>query len=178
LAEKAPTFRCFTNEETGQLIIAGMGELHLEIIRDRLLREFKVDANAGAPQIAYRETITKKAEGEGKFIRQSGGRGQYGHAIVVIEASGAGKGTVVENKVVGGNIPKEYIPAVVDGVEEAVSGGVLAGYPMGVLKVSIIDGSFQEVDSSELAFKMAGIFALKEAAKKAAPILLEPVMKV
>jgi elongation factor G len=178
LAEEDPTFRCFTNEETGQLIIAGMGELHLEIIRDRLLREFKVDANAGAPQIAYRETITKRAEGEGKFIRQSGGRGQYGHAIITVEPSGAGKGTVIENKVVGGNIPKEYIPAVIDGVEEALSGGVLAGYPVVDVKIAVIDGSFHEVDSSELAFKMAGIFALKEAAKKAAPILLEPVMKV
>jgi elongation factor G len=178
LAEEDPTFRCFTNEDTGQLIIAGMGELHLEIIRDRLLREFKVDANAGAPQIAYRETITKRAEGEGKFIRQSGGRGQYGHAIVTVEPSGAGKGTVIENKVVGGNIPKEYIPAVIDGVEEAMGGGVLAGYPVVDVKVQIIDGSFHEVDSSELAFKMAGIFAFKEAAKKAGPILLEPVMKV
>ena len=178
LAEEDPTFRCFTNEDTGQLIIAGMGELHLEIIRDRLLREFKVDANAGAPQIAYRETITKRAEGEGKFIRQSGGRGQYGHAIVIVEPSGAGKGTEIENKVVGGNIPKEYIPAVIDGVEEALGGGVLAGYPVVDVKVSIIDGSFHEVDSSELAFKMAGIFALKEATKKAGPILLEPIMKV
>ena len=178
LAEEDPTFRCFTNEETGQLIIAGMGELHLEIIRDRLLREFKVDANAGAPQIAYRETITKHAEGEGKFIRQSGGRGQYGHAIVTVEPTGAGKGTVIENKVVGGNIPKEYIPAVIDGVEEALGGGVLAGYPMVDVKISVMDGSFHEVDSSELAFKMAGIFAFKEAAKKAGPILLEPVMKV
>jgi elongation factor G len=178
LAEEDPTFRCFTNEETGQLIIAGMGELHLEIIRDRLLREFKVDANAGAPQIAYRETITKRAEGEGKFIRQSGGRGQYGHAIVIVEPNGPGKGTVVENKVVGGNIPREYIPAVIDGVEEALAGGVLAGYPMVDMKISVTDGSFHEVDSSELAFKMAGIFALKEAAKKAGLILLEPVMKV
>jgi elongation factor G len=178
LAEEDPTFRCFTNEETGQLIIAGMGELHLEIIRDRLLREFKVDANAGAPQIAYRETITKKAEGEGKFIRQSGGRGQYGHAIVNVEPNEPGKGNEIENKVVGGNIPKEYIPAVVDGVEEALAGGVLAGYPMVDMKVSIMDGSFHEVDSSELAFKMAGIFALKEASKKATPILLEPIMKV
>jgi elongation factor G len=178
LAEEDPTFRCFTNEETGQLIIAGMGELHLEIIRDRLLREFKVDANAGAPQIAYRETITKRAEGEGKFIRQSGGRGQYGHAIITVEPNEPGKGIEIENKVVGGNIPKEYIPAVIDGVEEALGGGVLAGYPMVDVKVNITDGSFHEVDSSELAFKMAGIFALKEASKKASPILLEPMMKV
>src|SRR6185503_5971501 len=178
LAEEDPTFRCFTNEETGQLIIAGMGELHLEIIRDRLFREFKVEANAGAPQIAYRETITKPAEGEGKFIRQSGGRGQYGHALVTIEPVERGKGVEIENKIVGGVIPKEYIPAVIDGIEEAVAGGVLAGYPMVDFKVQIVDGSFHEVDSSELAFKMAGIFALKDAAKKANPILLEPIMKV
>lgn len=178
LAEEDPTFRCFTNEETGQLIIAGMGELHLEIIRDRLLREFKVDATAGAPQIAYRETITGKAEGEGKFIRQSGGRGQYGHAVLTIEANERGKGVEINNKIVGGTIPKEYIPAVIDGVEEAVKSGVYAGYQVIDIKVNIIDGSFHEVDSNELAFKMAGIFALKEAFRKASPILLEPVMKV
>src|SRR5262249_19829573 len=178
LAEEDPTFRCFTNEETGQLIIAGMGELHLEIIRDRLFREFKVAANAGAPQIAYRETVTPAAEGEGKFIRQSGGRGQYGHACVTLEPNERGKGVEVENKIVGGAIPKEYIPAVEDGILEAVAGGVLAGYPMVDLKVAIVDGTFHEVDSSELAFKMAGIFALKDAAKKASAILLEPIMKV
>ena len=178
LAEEDPTFRCFTNEETGQLIIAGMGELHLEIIRDRLFREFKVSANAGAPQIAYRETVTKSAEGEGKFIRQSGGRGQYGHACVTLAPNERGKGVEIENKIVGGTIPKEYIPAVIDGVEEAIKGGVLAGYPMVDVKVEVVDGSFHEVDSSELAFKMAGIFALKDAVKKANPILLEPIMKV
>lgn len=178
LAEEDPTFRCFTNEETGQLIIAGMGELHLEIIRDRLFREFKVSANAGAPQIAYRETITKAAEGEGKFIRQSGGRGQYGHAMITIAPNERGKGVEIENKIVGGAIPKEYIPAVIDGVEEAIAGGVLANYPMVDIKVAVVDGTFHEVDSSELAFKMAGIFALKDAAKKANCILLEPVMKV
>ena len=178
LAEEDPTFRCFTNEETGQLIIAGMGELHLEIIRDRLFREFKVAANAGAPQIAYRETITKSAEGEGKFIRQSGGRGQYGHAMVTLAPNERGKGVEIENKIVGGAIPKEYIPAVIDGVEEAIKGGVLAGYPVVDVKVEVVDGTFHEVDSSELAFKMAGIFALKDAAKKANPILLEPIMKV
>ena len=178
LAEEDPTFRCFTNEETGQLIIAGMGELHLEIIRDRLFREFKVGANAGAPQIAYRETITKAAEGEGKFIRQSGGRGQYGHAMITLEPNERGKGVEIENKIVGGAIPKEYIPAVIDGIEEAVKGGVLAGYPVVDIKVAVVDGTFHEVDSSELAFKMAGIFALKEAAKKAGGILLEPIMKV
>jgi elongation factor G len=178
LAEEDPTFRCFTNEETGQLIIAGMGELHLDIIRDRLFREFKVAANAGAPQIAYRETITKAAEGEGKFIRQSGGRGQYGHAMITIEPNERGKGVEVENKIVGGAIPKEYIPAVINGVNEAIAGGVLAGYPMVDLKVAVVDGTFHEVDSSELAFKMAGIFALKDAVKKANAILLEPIMKV
>jgi len=178
LAEEDPTFRCFTNEETGQLIIAGMGELHLEIIRDRLFREFKVGANAGAPQIAYRETVTKAAEGEGKFIRQSGGRGQYGHACVTLEPNGRGKGVEIENKIVGGAIPKEYISPVIDGIEEAIKGGVLAGYPVVDVKVAIVDGTFHEVDSSELAFKMAGIFALKDAAKKAHAILLEPIMKV
>jgi elongation factor G len=178
LAEEDPTFRCFTNEETGQLIIAGMGELHLEIIRDRLFREFKVAANAGAPQIAYRETVTKSAEGEGKFIRQSGGRGQYGHAMITLAPNERGKGVEIENKIVGGAIPKEYIPAVIDGVEEAIKGGVLAGYPVVDVKVEVVDGTFHEVDSSELAFKMAGIFALKDAAKKANPILLEPIMKV
>ncbi len=177
LAEEDPTFRCFTNEETSQLIIAGMGELHLEIIIDRLKREFKVDANTGAPQIAYRETITKPAEGEGKFIRQSGGRGQYGHALVNV-APNAGKGVEVLNKIVGGAIPKEYIPAVISGVEEAIRGGVYAGYQVIDIKVEIVDGSFHEVDSNELAFKMAGIFALKDAFKKASPILLEPIMKV
>ncbi|HZL42243.1 MAG TPA: elongation factor G [Verrucomicrobiae bacterium] len=178
LAEEDPTFRCFTNEETGQLIIAGMGELHLEIIRDRLFREFKVEANAGAPQIAYRETITKAAEGEGKFIRQSGGRGQYGHAVVKIEPNEKGKGIEIENKIVGGAVPKEYIPAIIDGIEEAIKGGVLAGYQMIDVKAQIVDGTFHEVDSSELAFKMAGIFALKDAVKKAGAILLEPIMKV
>jgi elongation factor G len=178
LAEEDPTFRCFTNEDTGQLIIAGMGELHLEIIRDRLFREFKVSANAGAPQIAYRETVTKAAEGEGKFIRQSGGRGQYGHACVTLAPNERGKGVEIENKIVGGAIPKEYIPAVIDGIEEAIKGGVLAGYPVVDVKVAVVDGTFHEVDSSELAFKMAGIFALKEAAKKAGAILLEPIMKV
>ena len=178
LAEEDPTFRCFTNEETSQLIIAGMGELHLEIIIDRLKREFKVDANTGAPQIAYRETVTKAAEGEGKFIRQSGGRGQYGHACITLEPNEKGKGVEVLNKVVGGAIPKEYIPAVIDGIEEAIHSGVYAGYQVIDIKVHVVDGSFHEVDSNELAFKMAGIFALKDAFKKAGPILLEPIMKV
>ena len=178
LAEEDPTFRVYTDQETGQLIIAGMGELHLEIIRDRLFREFKVEASAGAPQIAYRETITQPADGEGKFIRQSGGRGQYGHACIHIEPNARGKGIEIENKIVGGVIPKEYIPAVIEGIEEAAKSGVLAGYQMIDLKVQIVDGSYHEVDSSELAFKMAGIFALKDAAKKAGLILLEPIMKV
>ncbi len=178
LAEEDPTFRCFTNEETGQLIIAGMGELHLEIIVDRLKREFKVEANVGAPQIAYRETITKPADGEGKFIRQSGGRGQYGHACVRIEPNEKGKGVEIVNEIVGGAIPREYIPAVVDGIEEAIRGGVHAGYQLIDLKAFIVDGTFHEVDSNELAFKMAGIFALKDAVKKAGPIILEPIMKV
>ena len=178
LAEEDPTFRCFHNDETGQLIIAGMGELHLEIICDRLKREFKVDANTGEPQIAYRETITKPADGEGKFIRQSGGRGQYGHACVQVQPNEKGKGIEIENKIVGGAIPKEYISAVVDGIEEAIKGGVYAGYQVIDVKVQIVDGTFHEVDSSELAFKMAGIFALKDAFKKAHPILLEPIMKV
>ncbi len=178
LAEEDPTFRCFTNEETSQLIIAGMGELHLEIICDRLKREFKVEANSGAPQIAYRETITKDAEGEGKFIRQSGGRGQYGHAVVKIQPNEKGKGLEIENKVVGGAIPKEYIPAVIDGIEEAIRSGVYAGYQMIDVKAQVVDGSFHEVDSNELAFKMAGIFAFKDAVKNAGPVLLEPIMKV
>jgi len=178
LAEEDPTFRCFTNEETGQLIIAGMGELHLEIICDRLKREFNVSANTGAPQIAYRETITKEAEGEGKFIRQSGGRGQYGHACIKVMPNEKGKGVEVTNEIVGGTIPKEYIPAVINGIEEAIKGGVYAGFQVIDIKVEVTDGSFHEVDSNELAFKMAGIFALKDAFKKAGPILLEPIMKV
>jgi elongation factor G len=178
LAEEDPTFRVFTNEDTGQTIIAGMGELHLEIIRDRMMREFKVDANAGKPQIAYRETITKPSGGEGKLIKQSGGRGQYGHVIVDVRPAERGKGLVVENKVVGGTIPKEYIPACKKGIEEAILNGVVGGYPVIDVEVDIIDGSYHDVDSNELAFKMAAIFAVKDAFKKATPILLEPIMKV
>ncbi|MEI7807050.1 MAG: elongation factor G [Verrucomicrobiota bacterium] len=178
LAEEDPTFRCFTNEETSQLIIAGMGELHLEIIVDRLKREFKVEANTGAPQIAYRETITKNAEGEGKFIRQSGGKGQYGHACIKVYPNEKGKGVEVVDEIVGGAIPKEFIPKVIDGIEEAIKGGVYAGYQVIDIRVEVVDGSFHEVDSNELAFRMAGIFALKDAFKKAGPILLEPLMKV
>jgi elongation factor G len=178
LAEEDPTFRVKTDEDTGQTIIAGMGELHLEIIRDRMLREFKVDANSGKPQIAYRETITKAATGEGKLIKQSGGRGQYGHVIVNVRPGERGKGIVVENKVVGGTIPKEYIPACKKGVEEAVLNGVVGGYPVIDVEVDIIDGSYHDVDSNELAFKMAAIFATKDGFKKAGAILLEPIMKV
>jgi len=178
LAEEDPTFRCYTNEDTSQLIIAGMGELHLDIIIDRLKREFKVDAATGAPQIAYRETITKKADGEGKYIRQSGGRGQYGHACIHVAPNEKGKGIEIENDIVGGAVPKEFIPAIIDGINEACHSGVYAGYQVIDMKVSIYDGSFHEVDSNELAFKMAGIFAVKDAFKKAGPILLEPIMKV
>lgn len=178
LAEEDPTFRVFTDEDTGQTIIAGMGELHLEIIRDRLLREFKVDADSGKPQIAYRETITAQAIGEGKLIKQSGGRGQYGHVIVDIKPNERGKGLTIENKVVGGTIPKEYIPACRKGVEEAVLNGVVGGFPVIDVHVDIIDGSYHDVDSNELAFKMAAIFAVKDGFKKAKPILLEPIMKV
>ena len=178
LAEEDPTFGLSTNEETGQTIIAGMGELHLEIIRDRLFREFKVEATAGKPQIAYRETITSSSEGVGKFVRQSGGRGQYGHAVINIEALDKGKGIELENKIVGGAIPKEFIKPTLDGIKEAAQGGVIAGYPVIDFKVTLIDGSFHDVDSSEMAFKMAGIFAFKDAMQKASPILLEPIMKV
>ena len=178
LAEEDPTFGLSTNEETGQTIIAGMGELHLEIIRDRLFREFKVEANAGKPQIAYRETMLSGSDGNGKFIRQSGGRGQYGHAVIKLEPLEKGKGVELENKIVGGAIPKEYIKPTFDGIKEAALSGVVAGYPVIDFKVTLIDGSFHDVDSSEMAFKMAGIFAFKDAMQKATPILLEPIMKV
>ena len=178
LAEEDPTFRVFTNVDTGQTIIAGMGELHLEIIRDRMFREFKVDANAGKPQIAYRETITAPAMGEGKLIKQSGGRGQYGHVVVNVRPAERGKGLTIENKVVGGAIPKEYIAPCKKGIEEAVLNGVVGGYPVIDVEVDIIDGSYHDVDSNELAFKMAAIFAMKDGFKKAKPIMLEPIMKV
>ncbi|MBW0001006.1 MAG: elongation factor G [Verrucomicrobia bacterium] len=178
LAEEDPTFRVYTNEDTGQTIIAGMGELHLEIIRDRMLREFKVDANAGKPQIAYRETITRNAVGEGKLIKQSGGRGQYGHVVVNVVPQERGKGVSIDNKIVGGVIPREYIPAVRKGIEEAVLNGVLGGYPVIDLHVDIVDGSYHDVDSNELAFKLAAIFAMKDAFRKGTSILLEPIMKV
>ena len=178
LAEEDPTFKCYTDEETGQTLVAGMGELHLEIIRDRLMREFKVQAQSGAPQIAYRETITAGSEGRGLFKKQSGGRGQYGDATITIEPTERGSGVEVENKIVGGVIPREYIPAVEKGILETIQGGVLAGFEMIDMKISIVDGSYHEVDSNELAFKMAGILAMKEAVAKAKAVLLEPMMKV
>jgi len=178
LAEEDPTFRVFTDEDTGQTIVAGMGELHLEIIRDRLLREFKVDANSGKPQIAYKETILVAADGEGKLVKQSGGRGQYGHVVIKLAPNERGKGITIENKTVGGSIPKEYIPAVIKGLNEATLNGVVGGYPVIDILVEIVDGSYHEVDSNEMAFKMAAIFALKDGLKRAKSILLEPIMKV
>ncbi|MFZ5807029.1 MAG: elongation factor G [Verrucomicrobiota bacterium] len=178
LSEEDPTFQVQSNEETGQTIIKGMGELHLEIICDRMKREFNVQTNAGAPQIAYRETTLKASQGEGKLIKQSGGRGQYGHVILSMEPVERGKGITVENKVVGGNIPKDYIPAVKKGVEEALLNGILNGSPVIDVSIKILDGSYHEVDSSELAFKMAAIFAVKDAMQKGNPILLEPIMDV
>jgi len=178
LAEEDPTFRVHTDPETGQTIISGMGELHLEIIVDRLTREFKVEANVGRPQVAYRETIRKKVKAEGRFIRQSGGRGQYGHVWLEIEPVEAGGGYEFVNKIVGGVVPREYIPAVDQGVREAMENGVLAGYPVIDLRATLVDGSFHEVDSSEMAFKIAGSIAFKNAAAKAGPVLLEPLMEV
>jgi elongation factor G len=178
LSEEDPTFMVKTDEETGQTIISGMGELHLEIIIDRIRREFKVGANTGAPQIAYRETITKPAGGEGKLVKQSGGRGQYGHVILRMQPNEKGKGLTIENKTVGGSIPKEYINAVFKGVTEAMTNGIIAGYPVVDVHVEIIDGSYHEVDSNENAFTMAAIFAMKDGFKKAQSILLEPIMAV
>ncbi len=178
LAEEDPTFKAYTDEETGQTIIAGMGELHLEIIVDRLLREFKVEANVGKPQVSYRETITKLADEDCKYARQSGGKGQYGHVKIKIEPNEQGKGFEFVNSVVGGNIPKEYIPAVEDGIKGAMLSGVLAGYNVVDVKVTLYDGSYHEVDSSEMAFKIAGSMAFKNAMRKAAPVLTEPFMKV
>ncbi|CVH75935.1 elongation factor G [Rubneribacter badeniensis] len=179
LAEEDPTFRVSTNQETGQTIIAGMGELHLEIIVDRLLREFKVEANVGKPQVAYRETATKPVmNAEGKFVRQSGGRGQYGHAIINMYPQEPGKGYEFENKIVGGVVPKEYITPIDKGIQEALNSGVLAGYPVVDIKVELIDGSYHEVDSSEAAFKVAGSMAIKDALKKGSSVILEPMMAV
>ena len=178
LAEEDPTFKTYTDEETGQTIIAGMGELHLEIIVDRLLREFKVEANVGKPQVSYKETITKRVDHECKYKRQSGGSGQYGHVKIIVEPNEPGKGYEFVNAVVGGSIPKEYIPAVDQGIQGAMQAGVLAGYPVVDVKVTLYDGSYHEVDSSEMAFKIAGSMAFKEACQKAGPVLLEPIMKV
>ncbi|HHT93973.1 MAG TPA: elongation factor G [Clostridiaceae bacterium] len=178
LAEEDPTFKVHTNVETGQTIISGMGELHLEIIVDRLLREFKVEANVGNPQVAYKEGIRKAVKVEGKFVRQSGGRGQYGHCVIEVEPKERGTGYEFVNKIVGGVIPKEYIPAVDAGIKEALQSGILGGYPVVDIKVALVDGSYHEVDSSEMAFKIAGSMAIKEALKNAEPVLLEPIMKV
>ncbi|GHT52488.1 elongation factor G [Endomicrobiia bacterium] len=177
LAEEDPTFRVRTNEETGQTIIAGMGELHLEILVDRMKREFNVQANVGRPQVAYRETIKKSQKAEAKYIRQTGGRGQYGHVVLTVESQEPGKGYEFVNKIVGGVIPREYIPAIDKGIKEAMTSGTLAGYPVVDVKVTVIDGSFHEVDSSEIAFKIAGSMAFKDACKKANPVILEPIMK-
>lgn len=178
LAEEDPTFKTYTDQETGQTIIAGMGELHLEIIVDRLLREFKVEANVGKPQVAYREAITKQVEVEGKYVRQSGGKGQYGHCKIVMEPLEPGKGYEFVDKTVGGSIPKEYIPAIDNGIKEAKMSGILAGYECVDFRVTVVDGSYHEVDSSEMAFKIAGSMAFKEGMRKAGAILMEPIMKV
>jgi len=179
LSDEDPTFRMRTDEETGQTVISGMGELHLEIIVDRLMREFSVDANVGNPQVAYRETIRKEVKKvEGRFVRQTGGRGQFGHVYIDVEPNEQGKGYEFESKIVGGSIPKEYVPAVDQGIREALEGGVVAGFPMVDVKVRLVDGSYHEVDSSEIAFKIAGSMALKEAVRRASPALLEPIMQV
>lgn len=178
LSEEDPTFRVTSNEETGQTIIAGMGELHLEILHDRMKREFSVEANVGKPQVAYKETITIPSKSQTKFVKQSGGRGQYAHVEIEIEPNEKGKGSEIVSKIVGGVIPKEYIPAVIKGIEEGLSTGVLAGYNLIDVKVSIVYGSYHDVDSSEIAFKICGSMAIKDAARKAKPILLEPIMKV
>ena len=178
LASEDPSFRVRTDEETGQTIISGMGELHLEIIVDRMMREFKVEANVGKPQVAYRETVTRKAKVEGKFVRQSGGRGQYGHVWIEIEPQEPGKGYEFVDAVKGGVIPREFIPAVDKGIREAMDTGVLAGFPMVDFKVTLIEGSYHDVDSSEMAFKIAGSMAFKEGCAKAGAVILEPIMSV
>jgi elongation factor G len=178
LSEEDPTFRVSVDPETNQTVIAGMGELHLEILVDRMLREFKVEANVGAPQVAYRETIRKAIKAEGKFIRQSGGKGQYGHVVIQVEPGDPGSGFEFVSKIVGGSVPKEYIGPAEQGMKEACESGILAGYPVIDLKATLVDGSFHEVDSSEMAFKIAGSMAIKEAVMKASPVLLEPTMKV
>jgi elongation factor G len=177
IAAEDPSFRVFSDPETGQTIISGMGELHLEIIVDRLMREFKVDARVGKPQVSYRETITEEARAEGKFVRQTGGRGQYGHVVLVVKPLAAGEGVVFANKIVGGAVPKEFIPAVEKGVKEAAATGIL-GYPMVDLEVDLVDGSYHDVDSSERSFFIAGSMGFKEAARRARPVLLEPIMDI
>ena len=178
LAEEDPTFRVRTDENTGQTLISGMGELHLEVLVDRMMREFRVIAKVGRPQVAYRETITRLARARGRYVRQTGGRGQYGDVVLEVEPLPKGTGFQFEDKITGGVIPKEYIPAVEQGVRGAIESGVLAGYPMVDFKATLVDGSYHEVDSSDMAFKIAGSMALKEATQKAGPVLLEPVMKV
>ncbi|MEL6822647.1 MAG: elongation factor G, partial [Calditrichota bacterium] len=178
LSDEDPTFRVKTEEETGQTLIAGMGELHLEIIVDRLLREFKVDARVGKPQVAYKETITKPSRVEGKFVRQSGGRGQYGHVWLEVEPNEKGKGFEFEDKIVGGVVPREYINSVKSGIEEALRNGVLAGYPVVDVKAALVDGSYHDVDSSEMAFKIAGSMGIKNAMREGKSVLLEPVMSM
>ena len=178
LSEEDPTFRVATNEETGQTIISGMGELHLEILVDRMKREFKVQANIGKPQVAYRETITKEVEAEGKFVRQSGGRGQYGHCVIKLRPTKDGSDFIFENKIRGGDVPREYVPSIEKGIKEAMQNGILAGYPLTGIHVELIDGSYHEVDSSEMAFRIAGSMAYQNGARKAGPVLLEPVMTV
>jgi len=178
LSEEDPTFRVNVDPETNQTVIAGMGELHLEILVDRMLREFKVEANVGQPQVAYRETIRKAVRAEGKFIRQSGGKGQYGHVVIELEPAEVGTGFEFVSKIVGGTVPKEYIGPAEQGMKEACESGIVAGYPVIDLKATMVDGSFHDVDSSEMAFKIAGSMAIKEAVMKASPVLLEPMMKV
>jgi elongation factor G len=178
LAQEDPSFRVFTDEESGQTVIAGMGELHLEIIVDRMKREFNVEANVGAPQVAYRETIRKSVESEGKFVRQSGGRGQYGHCWLRIEPQEPGKGYEFVNGIVGGVIPREYVPAIDKGIQEAMKNGVIAGYPVVDVKITVFDGSYHDVDSNEMAFKIAGSMGFKEGVVKASPVILEPIMSV
>jgi elongation factor G len=178
LAQEDPSFRVRSDEESGQTIISGMGELHLEILVDRMKREFNVEANVGKPQVAYRETIRKSVKQEGKFVRQSGGRGQYGHIVIEMEPQERGAGFVFENAIVGGVVPKEYVTAAGKGIEEAMKNGVLAGFPVVDIKIKAVDGSFHDVDSNEMAFKVAGSMGFKEGFSKASPVLLEPIMKV
>jgi elongation factor G len=178
LAEEDPTFRVSSDEESGQTRIAGMGELHLEVIVDRMLREFKVQANVGRPQVSYREAIRRAVKGEGRFVRQTGGKGQYGHCIVEFEPLERGGGFVFENKIVGGSIPREFIKPVEEGIRDAFAGGIVAGYPLIDVKATVVDGSYHEVDSSEMAFKIAGSMAAKDAVGKADPTILEPIMEV